>query len=427
MERKESEMTRYLLLLLGTIGSVFPDAPFPFAARCRSYGAEEASSECFLVTDRVDYGNVGGLQVEETTDTLKVGFMPHPHGGIESLWFCFRVERTEPSPISELEIRLANTDTTLGGGNPERMCPVFREAGGDWERLDPGRLIEHPDARMDAVWKLPAPDKEVDIAACYPYGLPEVEELVEDSGGFYRLDRIGLSQEGRPLMRLSNDPGSEGGDRLGIYITARQHAGETPGSWVLDGLLRFFASRKDDAPLIWCVPLANIDSIEQGDYGKDPFPHDLNRAWGSPPMRHETLVFQRDARKWSKRCKPILFLDLHAPGYSETAGFYAFGFETKEPGDRESEDQERWCSAFEEALGDQVTDPFLRVARYTSRWAGTEENPVAAAGFFRKEIGVTSLSIECTYCFAGEKRYAREDYREAGEQLGRVILDLLNE
>ena len=245
-------MTRYLLLLMGTIGSVYPDAPFLFAAGCRSYGAEEASTQSFLVTDQVEYGNVGGLRVEETTDTLKVEFMPHPHGGIETLWFCFRVERTGPSTVGNLEIRLANTGTTLGGGNPERMCPVYREAGGDWERLDPGQREKHPDGRMDAVWSLPAPDKEVVVAACYPYGLPEVEKLVEDSGGYYRLDRIGLSQEGRPLLRLSNAPGSEGGDRPGIYLMARQHSGGNTGllgsRWLV-ALLRISEGRRAPDPV----------------------------------------------------------------------------------------------------------------------------------------------------------------------------------
>ena len=43
-----------------------------------------------------------------------------------------------------------------------------------------------------------------------------------------------------------------------------------------------------------------LDDVLSGAYGKDPFPHDLNRAWGDPPMRHETLVMRHDIRRWAE-------------------------------------------------------------------------------------------------------------------------------
>lgn len=386
--------------------------------------AVEAVSEHFRVTDRIEYGNLANPRLTEGTDTLEVGFMAHPHGGIETLWFCFRLERLKAGPFKKVRIVLENLDTVLGGGRPDRICPVIKAPGGEWERLPPGQVRLLEDGRRHAVWDLPAPASSVDVAACYPYGMPEVRELVEDCGGFYRMDEIGISQEGRPIVRLSNHPGEEDGNRPGVYLIARQHSGETPGSWVLDGILRRFAEEGDGAPLIWCAPLANIDGVEEGDYGKDPFPHDLNRAWGRPPMRHEVLVLQKDARLWKKRCDPRIFLDVHAPGYSENAGFYAFGHPEESLEPAQVELQKRYCDAFEAALRHRITEPFLRIASYPRRWDPKDGSPISAGSWFLREIGGMALSVECTYAFGGEKLYTPSDYREVGAEMAQVILDL---
>jgi hypothetical protein len=70
-------------------------------------------------------------------------------------------------------------------------------------------------------------------------------------------------------------------------MIARQHAGETPGAWILDGMLEHFSRNPNNRLLIWSIPFADIDGVEGGYYGKDRFPYDLNRAWGHPPIGAE--------------------------------------------------------------------------------------------------------------------------------------------
>ena len=386
--------------------------------------AVEATSSSFHATDQIEFGNMANPHLTEGTDTLEVGFMAHPHSGIEALWFCFRIQKIRETPVEKIRLVLKNLDTVLGGARPDRMCPVQRISGGAWERLPPGKEWIQPDGRRYAIWDLAAPDDFVDIAACYPYGMAEVKQLVADCEGYYRLDEIGISQEGRPIVRLSNHPGEPEGKRPGVYLISRQHSGETPGSWVLDGILRHFAQKGEEAPLIWCVPLANIDGVENGDYGKDPFPHDLNRAWGRPPMRHEVIVMQKDAKLWKNRCDPRIFLDLHAPGYSEDAGFYAFGSPKEKLTPEQIDLQKRYSDAFEETLKTKITDPFLRLAEYPRRWDPKDGSPVFAADYFLREIGGMALSVECTYAFGGETLYSVQEYREVGAKMAQVILDL---
>ena len=138
---------------------------------------------------------------------------------------------------------------------------------GDWQRLEAGIVGQLPDGRTCVTWVVGAPPgppypSYLDVAYCYPYGLPEVEALMRETEGYWQADIIGVSQGGRPLVRLSNAYGQAGGQRPGLYLIARQHSGETPGSWVLDGFLRHLVLLGEAAPLVWSVPLTNIDGVE---------------------------------------------------------------------------------------------------------------------------------------------------------------------
>lgn len=243
------------------------------------------------VETSVPYGNACDVEFSQMSGQRVVSFAADPRGGPECMWFCFRLRVAAQSTAKRrIKLVLKHVTNMLGAGSAPPLMPVVRYDGRDWDRLPAGKVEWLQDGRARLGWSIEPPTTFADIAFCYPYGLPEVEALVADTRGYWKVDTIGVSQEGRPLIRLSNGAGKPGDDRRGLFLIARQHSGETPGSWVLDGLLRAIAEAGERAPLVWCVPLADRDGIERGDYGKDRFPYDLNRAWGAKPMRHETLV-----------------------------------------------------------------------------------------------------------------------------------------
>ena len=297
------------------------------------------------------------------------------------------------------------------------MRPVVRYEGGAWRRLPVGDVRVLPDGRPEVSWVTAVPDHHLDVAYCYPYGMDDVHALVEESRGFWRIDTIGVSQGARPLIRLSNDYGKEGGRRPGLYLMARQHSGETPGSWVMDGFLRHMVTLGGDAPLIWAVPLSNIDGVEGGDYGKDNFPYDLNRAWGRPPMRHEISVFERDMWRWRGRCRPMLGVDFHAPGACETAGVYTYIPDPEV--DRAAHDALLpWATWTGEALTPRyAAEEFARVARYPSRW----ETPNFRV-FGWSQLGLACITYETPYAMVGEHALTQEDYREIGKRIAQGVL-----
>jgi hypothetical protein len=317
-----------------------------------------------------------------------------------------------------VRIRLKHCATMLGAGSSQaNIRPVFRTPNIDWCRLPAGTVEGHEDGRVDLSWVVDAPSPWFDLAACFPYGIPQLQETLSDTGKAWRTDSIGVSQAGRPILRLTNDYGTPGGSRPGVYLCARQHAGETPGSWVLDGLLRRLAEQSERAPLVWAVPFVDLDGVEEGAYGKDRFPIDVNRAWGTPPMRHEVLVLQNDLYHWRRSCQPLLALDLHAPGYCEAAGIYAYVPSWDQPHYREL--ALRWTERFAQSLGAELAaPPFDRVALYASRW-----DPSATfANFVRRELGVLGLVFETPYALARERVLTREDYRMAGARIADVLI-----
>ncbi len=376
----------------------------------------------FEIDTRIPYGNACDVAVEAAGQAVEISFAPDPHGGPETLWFCFRVARQSvPAPsdtrVTELRLVLKQSYNMLGGQDPRAMRPVVRYDEGAWRRLPQGALRELPDGRTDVAWSVAPPVHQMDVAYCYPYGMDEVRDLVAKTGDVYTMDTIGVSQGARPLVRLSNDYGKEGGQRLGLYLMARQHSGETPGSWVLDGFLRAMAARGGEAPLIWAVPLANIDGVEGGDYGKDNFPYDLNRAWGRPPMRHEISVLQRDVWRWRSRCHPVLAIDFHAPGACEAGGVYVY---IPDPDtDRGAHEMMLdWAAWAGDALTPRyAAESFARVARYPSRW----ETP-SFRDYLWTQLGVPCITFETPYALAGERVLTQTDYREIGQHIAEGVM-----
>jgi len=379
-----------------------------------------------FVDTSIPHGNACDIEILHRAGETEVRFSADPHGGLEALWFCFRltIESTDPQSVT---LVLRNPQNLLGYLPATNIRPVINADGAGWKRLDAGCVRALPDGRIQIAWNLQLRSSYADVAFCYPYGLPEIEQLVNDTDGYWRADTIGVSQGARPIVRLSNRYGEPGSADPGLYIVARQHAGETSGSWVLDGFLRHMATAAGAAPMVWVVPLINIDGVERGDYGKDNWPHDLNRAWHTPPrspMRYEVLVAQHDIALWSKRCRPTLAMDWHAPGGTEAEGIY---FPLPDP---EKETQGylhafRWAEELQRALGSRYARPGLpRHSSYPSRW----EEPWGRPGFSSymwNHLQVPAVSIEVPYAMIGDLVMTRDEYRSAGRQLAQGVLERL--
>ncbi len=373
------------------------------------------------IHDRFPGANVRVLHLDTSGEKPEVCFTADPMGGTEALWFNFKLHDAAPEPIvpETLTVTLRFVETLLGGYDPATVRPVLHEQGKNWIRLRAPVVRIEPDGQSLLSWSIPYPLTPTSFAVCLPYGTDELETTLKHCRGYWQTGGIGLTQNGRVMQRLSNDI-LKGCDACanphGLYLLARQHAGETPGSWVMDGMLDAFSRAKPVNWCVWVVPFANFDDVMRGAYGKDPFPYDLNRAWGDPPMRHETLVLQHDLREWARRCNPELVLDLHAPGLSENVGVYAFAAGSQDAAWEKA--NQAWLNLFNQALApDYAAERFCRRADYPSRW----ETP-RLAHFVESKIGCSAISLETPYALIGNTPLLQKQYREIGHRIARAIL-----
>lgn len=105
-----------------------------------------------------------------------------------------------------------------------------------------------------------------------------------------------------------------------VFISARVHPGETPGSFVLDGFLqallspdpRSVALRRNFVFKI--VPVVNPDGVARGHYRVDQRGVNLNRCYQSPSLiEHPTVFAVKNYFEYTSRVHSVcFFMDLHA-------------------------------------------------------------------------------------------------------------------
>jgi hypothetical protein len=371
------------------------------------------------IDSRFASSNVAAVHITESDSAADVQFTAAPCGCSESLWFHFRVGASAPDHPhpDKITLTLLFVRSMTGCESPAALRPVYRGDKQGWSRTKPGHVTAAGDGQLSVSWDIPYPDPHTDVALCYPYDQAELQSLVRKSKGYWTSHPIGLSQGGCPLQRLSNSVDPEPRSRAGVFLVARQHAGETPGSWVLDGILDHLSRKRESRVLAWTIPLADAGGIQRGSYGRDSFAFDLDQAWGEPPLRHETRVIQADMNEWRTRCQPALVLNLQATGGSASEGISC-----RLPGSEEdsaaARDSLKWANVFLEALGDDYAAPdFKRPLEGAGRHAG-----LSLGAYARQVLAVGALTLEVPYALCGKTVMTPKQYREAGRRIARAML-----
>ena len=363
-------------------------------------------------------GNAADIDIAGTEPIPEIRFASDPCGGTEALWFHFRLEETTPDPARHTKVRLTWNyfDTLPGAANTPGVIPVCQLPGQPWARLKQAEETRTPDGRRQLSWTIPHPAPSIEVACCFPYGPPEMDSLLDRARDYWQAAPIGLSRQARRIMRLFNSPGTPGGTQPGIYVIARQHSGETPGSWVLDGFLRHLSQIRKAGYVVWVVPFANIDGVIEGRQGKGESPCDLCHAWGNPATRHEARVIRHDVSLWKARCRQLLALDLHAPGAGERDGVYACV--SGEPAGPLTAEETKWCNVMQHELQGEFAAPEFKRAD-PHRLSG---QPPDFATFMRTETGVAALRIETPFTCACGNVLTQKSYREIGRRLALAIM-----
>lgn len=128
------------------------------------------------------------------------------------------------------------------------------------------------------------------------------------------LEHLGLTLDGRDMTLVKIGDGDE--SKKNIWITARQHPGETMAEWLVEGLLNRLLDRENatakallDKANFYIVPNMNPDGSVRGHLRTNAKGVNLNREWQTPSMEKSPEVFYVVNRM--KETGVDLFYDVH--------------------------------------------------------------------------------------------------------------------
>ena len=369
-------------------------------------------------------GNGKLLELTRANECWEARFISEPRTSPQALWFHVQLTGLQGAPVRFI---WDSADLTLGDPRALHLVrPVLRADGGPWRRAGAVRAPDTPDGRRHVVFTHEGGADRVAAAFCYPYTPEDLSATLDALPGVWETTTIGLTGDGRELPRLRLAGKRRGRSPAGLYLLARQHAGETPGSWLLDGILRFAAGDEEPAQAFregvdcWAAPFADLDGVVLGNYGKDALPWDFNRAWERLPMRPEVDALQHDLGRFASRNDRRLVIDLHGPGHA-TPDLYLQLPRAERPGEQQKRARQfaDHLSAWFPELGEQSLS---RPTGYPSRW-----NPLATLGSWCWDYLTETLSVtvEASYQQLAGRVLECDDYREIGRRIALAALDWL--
>ncbi|XP_039342514.1 cytosolic carboxypeptidase 6 isoform X11 [Mauremys reevesii] len=356
------------------------------------------------------------------------------------VWFNFTVENVKESQRVIFNIvNFSKTKSLYRDG----MTPMVKSTSRPkWQRLPPKNVYYYrcPDHRKNYVMSFAfCFDREDDIyqfAYCYPYTYTRLRHYLDNlqrrnMDYFYR-ELLGLSVQQRQLDLLTiTNPVNlrSGAEQKVVFITARVHPGETPSSFVCQGIIDFLVSQHPIAKVLRdhlvfkIAPMLNPDGVYLGNYRCSLMGFDLNRHWVDPsPWAHPTLhgVKQLIIQMYNNpKISLEFYIDIHAHSTMMNGFMYGNIFEEEERFQRQAIFPKLLC---------QNAEDFS--------FSSTSFNRDAVkAGTGRRFLG--GLLDHSSYCYTLEVSfysyilggttstvpYTEEAYMKLGRNVARTFLD----
>lgn len=356
------------------------------------------------------------------------------------VWFNFTVENVKESQRVIFNIvNFSKTKSLYRDG----MAPMVKSTSRPkWQRLPSKNVYYYrcPDHRKNYVMSFAfCFDREDDIyqfAYCYPYTYTRFQHYLDSlrkrNMDYFFQEQLGQSVQQRQLDLLtitSPENLREGAEKKVVFITGRVHPGETPSSFVCQGIIDFLVSQHPIARVLRehlvfkIAPMLNPDGVYLGNYRCSLMGFDLNRHWLDPsPWAHPTLhgVKQLIIKMYNDPKTSLEFyIDIHAHSTMMNGFMYGNIFEDEERFQRQSIFPKLLC---------QNAEDFS----YTST---SFNRDAVKAGTGRRFLG--GLLDHTSYCYTLEVSfysyiiggttaavpYTEEAYMKLGRNVARTFLD----
>jgi len=283
--------------------------------------------------------NIVRPRVEGST----IRFRAKSHGSPNPLWFYFRVDDL---PDQRVTLVLENAAQCLGGLQSFAVVrPVVSLDNRNWQRVTCGAIDK---SKGTFIFQHQFSNPSAFIAFSYPYGLNTLENYLAQlrkrkNTGVKVLAR---SPGGRPVYHITI--GRSISASYNVWICARNHAGETPPSYVLEGLLNWSTSSREDYASwmrknLWLnvIPMVDVDGVVEGAYGKRRPPADYGESWSDDSPYDSVRAILQAIEESSTKVPYSLFIDIHSPTPKD--GHYCYAVEPEYSSKHYRRDLSRFC------------------------------------------------------------------------------------
>jgi murein tripeptide amidase MpaA len=257
------------------------------------------------ISSNFDSGNIQVIQASEP-DNIQLRIKPDNQSDFYQ-WFHFKLESQAFVSHRLTIVDLKNSAYPDGWKNYQAVASYDRQ---EWFRVDcefdgEQLVIQHTPEFEHTYFAYFAPysyERHLDLLA-WAQQAPLCQQLC-----------LGETLDGRDMSLLVI--GEPEKDKKVIWVTARQHPGETMAEWLVEGLLERLLDEDDglarqllEKAVFYVVPNMNPDGAVRGHLRTNAVGANLNREWATPSMERSPEVFL--VKQMMLETGVDLFLDVH--------------------------------------------------------------------------------------------------------------------
>lgn len=257
------------------------------------------------ISANFDGGNIEVINQDDIND-VQLAIRPDV-GGEFYQWFNFRLDGEVGNRYILNIMNAGSASYPKGWENYQAVATYDRQ---QWFRLptqyEDGKLTIAVDLDCDSI----------QIAYFAPYSYERHQDLLAavQVHPLVSLEHLGLTLDNRDLTLVKVGNGDE--SKANIWITARQHPGETMAEWLVEGFINNLldsdcanAKALLDKANFYIVPNMNPDGSVRGHLRTNAAGVNLNREWQSPSLEKSPEVFHVTNKM--KETGVDLFYDVH--------------------------------------------------------------------------------------------------------------------
>ncbi|QFU22903.1 hypothetical protein FM038_012615 [Shewanella eurypsychrophilus] len=257
------------------------------------------------ISANFDGGNIEVINQDDIND-VQLAIRPDV-GGEFYQWFNFRLDGEVGNRYILNIINAGSASYPKGWENYQAVATYDRQ---HWFRLP----TEYKDGKLTIAVDLDC--DSIQIAYFAPYSYERHQDLLAavQIHPLVSLEHLGLTLDDRDLSLVKIGDGDE--SKANIWITARQHPGETMAEWLVEGFINNLldsdcanAKALLDKANFYIVPNMNPDGSVRGHLRTNAAGVNLNREWQSPSLEKSPEVFHVTNKM--KETGVDLFYDVH--------------------------------------------------------------------------------------------------------------------